>query len=252
MRILFVGDVVGKIGRRMLNEHLTQLKREHHVQLAIVNGENAAHGKGITTNTYKEILKSGADMVTLGNHAFAKREVTELMATDVKLIRPLNFPPDAPGVGHKTININGTQVMIINLQGRAFMQSIDCPFRAIDKLLEESEADLHIVDFHSETTSEALAMGYYLDGRVEAVIGTHTHVQTNDAMRLNNGTLYITDVGMTGYRKGILGIRKDEVINRFITGMPVKHHVPDEGAGILSAVVLDIDKKSIQALQIKE
>lgn len=252
MRILFVGDVVGKIGRRMVASHLTQLKREHHAQVAIVNGENAAHGKGITKSTYKELLSSGADIITLGNHAFAKREVSELMAEDMKLIRPLNYPVGAPGVGFKVINVNGVKLMVINLQGRAFMPAIDCPFRKIDELLETEEADMYIVDFHSETTSEALAMGYYLDGRVDAVIGTHTHVQTNDAMRLEKGTLYITDVGMTGFSKGILGIQKDEVIRRFMTGLPERHVVPDDGAGILSAVILDTDKKTIKTIQINE
>ncbi|HJE20264.1 MAG TPA: TIGR00282 family metallophosphoesterase [Aliicoccus persicus] len=252
MRILFVGDVVGKIGRRMVNTHLTQLKKEHHAQVAIVNGENAAHGKGITKSTYKEILSSGADIVTLGNHAFAKREVNEWIDDDVKLIRPLNYPPGTPGKGYKIINVNGTKLMIINLQGRAFMPTIDCPFRKIDELLDKEQADMYIVDFHSETTSEALAMGYYLDGRVNAVIGTHTHVQTNDAMRLEKGTLYITDVGMTGFNKGILGIQKDEVIRRFITGLPERHVVPDDGPGVLSAVIIDTDKHTIKTIQINE
>lgn len=252
MRILFVGDVVGKIGRRMVTKHLTRLKSEHHAQVAVINGENAAHGKGITKSTYKELLSSGADIVTLGNHAFAKREVTELMAEDVKLIRPLNYPEGTPGVGHKIININGVKLLVVNLQGRAFMPTIDCPFRAIDALLERVDADIRLVDFHSETTSEALAMGYYLDGRVDAVVGTHTHVQTNDASKLDNGTLYITDVGMTGFKKGILGIQKDEVIRRFITGLPEKHVVPDDGAGILSAVILDTDKRTISTIQVNE
>lgn len=252
MRILFVGDVVGKIGRRMLNENLKQLKRETRVQLAIVNGENAAHGKGITKRTYKEILTAGADFITLGNHAFAKKEVFELFNEDAKMIRPLNYPEGTPGMGYKTINVNGKSLMIINLQARSFMMNIDCPFRKIDELLKSQICDHYIVDFHSETTSEALAMGYYLDGRVDAVVGTHTHVQTNDAQRLDNGTLYITDVGMTGFRQGILGINKTEVIERFITGLPVKHEVPDYGKGTLNAVILDFQTKKIETLQINE
>ncbi|MCC4722016.1 TIGR00282 family metallophosphoesterase [Salinicoccus sp. RF5] len=252
MRILFIGDIVGKIGRRMLKEHLLELKRQHGAQVAIVNGENAAHGKGITEKIYKELLTAGADFITLGNHAFAKRDVYEFLDEDIRMIRPANFPEGAPGRGHGVVNVNGVKLLIMNLQGRSFMNAIDCPFRKADGILEEVEADEIFVDFHSETTSESLAMGHYLDGRVDAVVGTHTHVQTNDEQVLPEGTKYITDVGMTGFRDGILGIRKEEVIERFLHQMPVRHNVPEEGPGILSGVIIDTKTNKIDTIRIRE
>lgn len=252
MRILFIGDVVGKVGRRMLKNYLPGLKKEHGAHYTIVNGENAAHGKGITERTYKEILSAGADFITLGNHAFAKREVYDLLNTDVKMVRPANFPEGTPGEGAKVVNINGKKLLIVNLQARSFLEPIENPFKVIDKILDAHDYDQAFVDFHSETTSESIAMGYYLDGRVNAVVGTHTHVQTNDATRLENGTVYITDVGMTGFKDGILGIRKDEVIRRFITNLPERHVVPDEGKGVISGVIIDTDQKSIKNFKVEE
>ena len=252
MRILFIGDIVGKIGRRMLKEHLLELKRQHGAQVAIVNGENAAHGKGITEKIYKELLTAGADFITLGNHAFAKHDVYEFLDEDIRMIRPANFPEGAPGRGHGVVNVNGVKLLIMNLQGRSFMDAIDCPFRKADGILEEVEADEIFVDFHSETTSESLAMGHYLDGRVDAVVGTHTHVQTNDEQVLPEGTKYITDAGMTGFRDGILGIRKEEVIERFLHQLPVRHNVPEEGPGILSGVIIDTKTNRIDTIRIRE
>ncbi|MFB9861325.1 TIGR00282 family metallophosphoesterase [Salinicoccus siamensis] len=252
MRILFIGDIVGKVGRRMLKAHLLDLKRQHGAQVAIVNGENAAHGKGITEKIYKELLTAGADFITLGNHAFAKREIYPFLEGDVRMVRPANFPEGAPGKGHGVINVNGKMLQIINLQARSFMDPIDCPFKKADEILKHSEADEIFVDFHSETTSESLAMGHYLDGRVGAVVGTHTHVQTNDEQVLPKGTKYITDVGMTGFKDGILGIRKEEVIERFIHQMPVRHNVPEEGAGILSGVIIDAEMNRISKIRIEE
>ena len=252
MRILFIGDVVGKIGRRMIKNYLPGLKKEHNAHFTIVNGENAAHGKGITESTYKEILNGGADFITLGNHAFAKRDVYDLLNSGVKMVRPANFPEGTPGDGSRIVNINGKKLLIVNLQARSFLEPIENPFTVIDKILEENTYDAAFVDFHSETTSESIAMGYHLDGRVNAVVGTHTHVQTNDAARLPNGTVYITDVGMTGFKDGILGIRKDEVIRRFITNLPERHVVPDEGKGVISGVIIDTDKKTIKNFKIEE
>lgn len=252
MRILFIGDVVGKIGRRMIKNYLPGLKKEHNAHFTIVNGENAAHGKGITESTYKEILNGGADFITLGNHAFAKRDVYELLNSGVKMVRPANFPEGTPGDGSRIVNINGKKLLIVNLQARSFLEPIENPFTVIDKILEENTYDAAFVDFHSETTSESIAMGYHLDGRVNAVVGTHTHVQTNDAARLPSGTVYITDVGMTGFKDGILGIRKDEVIRRFITNLPERHVVPDEGKGVISGVIIDTDSKTIKNFKIEE
>ncbi|MEY8559685.1 TIGR00282 family metallophosphoesterase [Jeotgalicoccus halotolerans] len=252
MRILFIGDVVGKIGRRMIKNYLPGLKKEHNAHFTIVNGENAAHGKGITESTYKEILNGGADFITLGNHAFAKRDVYDLLNSGVKMVRPANYPEGTPGDGSRIVNINGKKLLIVNLQARSFLEPIENPFTVIDKILEENTYDAAFVDFHSETTSESIAMGYHLDGRVNAVVGTHTHVQTNDAARLPNGTVYITDVGMTGFKDGILGIRKDEVIRRFITNLPERHVVPDEGKGVISGVIIDTDSKTIKNFKIEE
>lgn len=252
MRILFIGDIVGKIGRRMLQEHLLELKRQHGAQVAIVNGENAAHGKGITEKIYKELLTAGADFITLGNHAFAKRDVYEFLDEDIRMVRPANFPEGAPGRGYGVVNVNGVKLLIMNLQGRSFMDAIDCPFRKADEILAAVDADEIFVDFHSETTSESLAMGHYLDGRVDAVVGTHTHVQTNDEQVLPEGTKYITDVGMTGFKDGILGIRKEEVIERFLHQLPVRHNVPEEGSGILSGVIIDTKTNKIDTIRIRE
>ncbi len=252
LRILFIGDIVGKIGRRMVKENLPELKREYNIQYTIANGENAAHGKGMTKAIYKELMGYGVDFITLGNHAFHKDEVFELFEADKKIIRPLNYPSIVPGEGFKKVNINNETLMIVNLQGRSFMESIDNPFTEIDALLKRESADQIFVDFHCETTSEAIAMGYYLDGRVNAVVGTHTHVQTNDAVVLDNGTMYITDVGMTGYKDGILGIDKEAVISRFLDQLPKRHVVPDKGDGILSAVVIDTVKQTIEPILIRE
>ena len=252
MRILFIGDIVGKVGRRMLSENLMNLKKEHGANFTIVNGENAAHGKGITERIYKEILGCGADFITLGNHTFAKREIYDVLDRDVRMIRPANYPEGAPGKGYGIVNVNGRRLLIMNLQGRSFMPAIDCPFKKADAILEHAKADEIFVDFHSETTSESLAMGHYLDGRVDAVVGTHTHVQTNDEQVLPRGTKYITDAGMTGFKEGILGIRKEEVIERFLHQLPVRHNVPEEGTGILSGVIIDTKTHNIDKIRIEE
>ncbi|WP_414052670.1 TIGR00282 family metallophosphoesterase [Macrococcus animalis] len=242
MRILFIGDVVGSIGREMLAEYLPQLKRKYGPNITIVNGENAAHGRGITEKIYKEMMTLGVDCVTLGNHTYGQRDSYDLLDSDVKMIRPANYPDENPGKGMKIIKFNDKKVAIMNLQGRAFMQQIDCPFKKFDALFEvaKKETDYIFVDFHAETTSEKGAFGYYADGRASVVVGTHTHIQTSDNRILNKGTGFITDVGMTGYYDGILGINKDEVIHRFLTSMPVKHVVPEKGRGVLSGVFVEL------------
>lgn len=258
MRILFIGDVVGSIGRAMLTEYLPQLKKKYSPNMTIVNGENAAHGRGITEKIYKEMMTLGVDCVTLGNHTYGQRESYELLDSDVKMIRPANYPEEAPGVGMKLIKFNDKKIAVMNLQGRAFMQQIDCPFKKFDALYEiaKKETDYIFVDFHAETTSEKGAFGYYADGRASVVVGTHTHIQTSDNRILNKGTGFITDVGMTGYYDGILGINKDEVIHRFLTSMPVKHVVPEKGRGVLSGVFVELNNdgttKKIETILINE
>ena len=251
MRILFIGDIVGKIGRRMVKDHLSELKKTHHINFTIANGENSAHGKGITKSIYKELTSAGVDFITLGNHAFHKNEVHELLETR-NIIRPANYPDSVTGDGYKIVNINSMKLLIVNIQGRSFMEAIDNPFTKIDSILESNIYDEAFVDFHAETTSEKIAMGYYLDGRVNAVVGTHTHVQTNDEKILEKGTAYITDVGMTGYSEGVLGIDRKAVIDRFIDQLPKRHEVPENGPGILSAVVIDTNKKTIKKIRIEE
>lgn len=258
MRLLFIGDIVGKIGRQTLEEALPQLKQHYRPTVTIVNAENAAHGKGLTEKIYKQLLRQGVDFMTMGNHTYGQRVIYEFIDDATRLVRPANFPSEAPGVGMRIINLNDKKLAIINLQGRSFMPMIDDPFKIADQLIEEAkkETDFIFVDFHAETTSEKYAMGWYLDGRVSAVVGTHTHIQTSDERILPKQTAYITDVGMTGFYDGILGINKDEVIKRFITSLPQRHVVPDEGRGVLSGVVIDLKQdgtaKAISRILINE
>ena len=244
MRILFIGDIVGKVGRNAIAEYLPKIKQSYRPTVSIVNAENAAHGKGLTEKLYKQLLRDGVDFMTMGNHTYGQREIYDFIDDANRMVRPANFPSEAPGVGMRFIQINDIKLAIINLQGRSFMQDIDDPFKKADQLIEEAkkETNFIFVDFHAETTSEKNAMGWYLDGRVSAVVGTHTHIQTSDERVLPNGTGYITDVGMTGYCDGILGINRDEVIERFITSLPQRHVVPDDGRSVLSGVIIDLDK----------
>lgn len=244
MRILFIGDIVGKIGREAISNYLPKLKQTYKPTVTIVNAENAAHGKGLTEKIYKSLLREGVDFMTMGNHTYGQRQIYDFIENANRMVRPANFPDEAPGVGMRFIQINEIKLAIINLQGRAFMQDIDDPFKKADALIAEAqkETDYIFVDFHAETTSEKNAMGWYLDNRVSAVVGTHTHIQTSDERILPGGTGYITDVGMTGYYDGILGINREEVINRFITSLPQRHVVPDEGRSVLSGVIIDLNK----------
>ncbi|HLR19588.1 MAG TPA: TIGR00282 family metallophosphoesterase [Staphylococcus sp.] len=245
MRILFIGDIVGKVGREAINTYLPKLKQTYRPTVTIVNAENAAHGKGLTEKIYKELLREGVDFMTMGNHTYGQRQIYDFIENAKRMVRPANFPDEAPGVGMRIIQINELKLAIINLQGRAFMQDIDDPFKKADELIAEAkkETDYIFVDFHAETTSEKNAMGWYLSNRVSAVVGTHTHIQTSDERILPGGTGYITDVGMTGYYDGILGINRDEVITRFITSLPQRHVIPDEGRSVLSGIIVDINKE---------
>lgn len=245
MRLLFIGDIVGKVGREAISTYLARLKQAYRPTVTIVNAENAAHGKGLTEKIYKDLLREGVDFMTMGNHTYGQRQIYDFIDSANRMVRPANFPEEAPGVGMRFIQINEIKLAIINLQGRAFMQDIDDPFKKADELINEAkkETDYIFVDFHAETTSEKNAMGWYLDGRASAVVGTHTHIQTSDERILPGGTGYITDVGMTGFYDGILGINRHEVITRFITSLPQRHVVPDEGRSVLSGVIIDINKE---------
>ncbi|WP_078391436.1 TIGR00282 family metallophosphoesterase [Shouchella patagoniensis] len=252
MRLLFIGDVVGSPGRDMVKDHIKTLKQQHKPTVTIINGENAAHGKGITEKIYKSFLEQGAQMVTLGNHAWDKREIFDFIKDAKWLIRPANLPEGTPGVGYRMMNINQTKLAVINLLGRTFMNPADCPFRTADAILEEigDRADCIFVDFHAETTSEKQAMGWYLDGRVSAVIGTHTHVQTADERVLPQGTAYLSDAGMTGPLDGILGMDREAVLHRFLTGLPARFEVA-EGKKQLNGAVVDIDERTGRATRIE-
>ena len=244
MRILMIGDIFGRPGRLAVKESLKGIKSELNVDFIIANGENAAGGNGITREIALELLKSGVDVLTMGNHVWDKKEIYTFMQNEHRILRPANYPPGAPGVGARVfLTGSGTKVGVINLSGRVFLANLDCPFRAADKLVEEirRETPVILVDFHAEATSEKIALGKYLDGRVSAVVGTHTHVQTADETILPEGTAYITDLGMTGPRDGIIGVKQELVIEKFISQQPVRFEVAD-GPYQFNAVVIDIDE----------
>jgi 2',3'-cyclic-nucleotide 2'-phosphodiesterase len=253
MNILFVGDVVGSPGRDMVKEYLPKLKEKYRPQVTIINGENAAGGKGITEKIYRGFLEAGAQAVTLGNHTWDNREIFEFIDSAKYLIRPANFPDNNPGKGIVYLKVNNDEVAVINLQGRTFLQPSDCPFKKADELIDEARqrTPFIFVDFHAEATSEKQAMGWYLDGKASAVVGTHTHVQTADNRILPEGTAFITDVGMTGPYDGILGVEKEAVLKRFITNLPVRFEVPKEGRAQLSAVSVELDRKTGLARKIE-
>ncbi|MBN1958558.1 MAG: TIGR00282 family metallophosphoesterase [Desulfuromonadales bacterium] len=253
MKILFVGDVVGKAGRRLLADHIDRLVDRHFVDLVVVNGENAAAGYGLTAPVLKELYAAGADVVTTGNHIWDKKEIYPVLDQDKRLLRPANYPPGLPGRGQGLYETaSGIQVGVLNLEGRVFMKNLDCPFRVADALIEQlkQSTPVILVDFHAEATSEKQALGYYLDGRVSAVIGTHTHVQTADEKILPEGTGYLTDVGMTGSHDAIIGNQKEAALDRFLTQMPVRLEVAKKDPQ-LSAVLLTVDEQSGSCVQIE-
>ena len=245
MNILFIGDIVGRPGRSFLKIRLKDIVAENKIDLVIGNGENVAGGVGITKSTYEDLINSGVEIITMGNHTWSKKELIDFIEDAGSLVRPANYPPGTPGKGYILLKRKNSRIAVINLCGRVYMEAIDCPFRAVDNILEEikDSADIVIVDFHAEATSEKQALGWYLDGRVTAVLGTHTHVQTADERILPKGTGYITDVGMTGPYDSILGVEKDIIIKKFLTVMPGKFEVA-EGKVIFSGIVLEINEES--------
>lgn len=253
VKILFIGDIVGSPGRKMLTEYLPQLKEKYKPQLTIVNGENAASGKGITEKIYKQFLSEGVQVVTMGNHTWNKREILDFIDDAPYLIRPANFPTSNPGKGIVYVKINELEVAVINLQGRTFLDANDNPFLKADELITEAKkrTNLIFVDFHAEVTSEKQALAWYLDGRVSAVVGTHTHTQTADERILPEGTAYITDVGMTGPYDSILGVEKETIINRFLTNLPARFEVDTKGRNQLNACLISLDKHTGKAKAIE-
>jgi 2',3'-cyclic-nucleotide 2'-phosphodiesterase len=252
LRIIFIGDIVGSPGRQAVAHVLPKLKEEFSPDLIIANGENAAGGTGITQDVAREIFGNGVDVITLGNHAWAKKDIYPYLDDEPRIVRPANYPNGVPGRGWAICHADaGVPVAVVNLCGRVFMDHLDNPFRAIDQILEKlrNQAGIVLVDFHAEATSEKVAFGWYVDGRVSAVIGTHTHVQTADEQVLPDGTAYITDVGMTGPVDSVIGVKKDIIISRFLTHMPNKFEIAD-GRTLLSAVMMDIDSDNGRAIAI--
>ncbi|PLX89788.1 MAG: TIGR00282 family metallophosphoesterase [Desulfuromonas sp.] len=246
MKILFVGDIVGRAGRRILADQLHRLVDRHYVDLVVANGENAAAGYGLTVSVMKELLKSGVDVLTSGNHIWDKREIFDTLEREERLLRPANYPGTPPGRGLGVyVTAGGVPVAVINLEGRVFMKNLDCPFRVADALLVEarSQAEIVLVDFHAEATSEKQAMGHYLAGRVSAVVGTHTHVQTADERILQGYTGYLTDAGMTGSQDSIIGNQKEAALDRFLTQMPVRLEVSKKDP-VLCGALFAIDEQS--------
>ncbi len=242
MKIMFVGDVVGRNGRKAFRKYTPQLREEKGINVVVVNGENSAAGKGFTRKSLDELYQGGADIVTSGNHVWDKKDVLEFIDQEPFLIRPANYPGDAPGKGWCCYPFKAKNIGVMNLSGRAFMPPLDDPFQKVEELLREMarECDLIFLDFHAETTSEKIAMGWYLDGRVNGVVGTHTHVQTADACLLPQGTGYITDLGMTGPRCSVLGVETEKILYRFQTCRPVRFEVAD-GPSAYEAVIMTID-----------
>lgn len=245
MRILCIGDVVGSAGCAFLRAHLPAFKRQQHIDLTICNGENSADGNGITVRSAEHLYASGVDVITLGNHAFRRREIFPFLDEGHSIIRPLNFPsPDTPGRGYCTVDMGYTTVTVINAMGQEYIDArVDNPFIAVDRVLAQVDSKIVLLDFHAEASSEKRAMGLYLDGRVSAVFGTHTHVLTADAEVLPGGTGYITDLGMTGVIDSCLGVKKDIIIRRFITKLPERFEYAD-GACKLNCAIFDIDRST--------
>ena len=255
MRILFIGDVVGRAGRAAVNERLPGLIKDWKLDLVVVNGENAAGGFGITETIYTELVDAGADAITLGNHAWDQREALVFIERVNALIRPLNFPKSNPGRGATIIEAaTGARVLVINAQGRVFMEPLNDPFAAIDRELEACKlhqgADAIIVDFHCEATSEKQAMGHFCDGRVSLVVGTHTHAPTADQRVLAGGTAFVSDVGMTGDFDSVIGMNKDEPLNRFLRKIPGSKFEPANGPATLCALAVETDNASGLALKV--
>lgn len=249
MRILFLGDIVGRPGREAVAKALPRLKTALDLDLVVANGENASGGVGLNARNAAELLAAGCDVLTSGNHIWKHKDIHSALAREERLVRPGNYPPGAPGRGLTVIRTkSGVPVAVLNLLGRTYLENVDCPFRGADALLAEVPEDVvvRLVDFHAEATSEKIALGYYLDGRVSAVIGTHTHVQTNDARVLAGGAACLTDAGMCGPTDSILGMRAETIVQRFVTALPARFEVA-EGPVLLHGALIDVDEATGRA-----
>ncbi|MDD4334711.1 MAG: TIGR00282 family metallophosphoesterase [Desulfotomaculaceae bacterium] len=253
MRLLIIGDIVGRPGRRAVKVNVDNLRKEFNLDFVIANGENAASGKGITEDTAREMFLNGVDVLTMGNHVWSKREAYKYLYRESRIVRPANYPPGTPGMGWAVYSAPGNiDVCVINLAGRIFQEALDCPFRRVDEILKriKEQTRIIIVDFHAEATSEKMAMGWYLSGRVSAVVGTHTHVQTADERILPGGTAYITDLGMTGPMDSVIGVKKDVVIEKFISRIPRYFEVAT-GPFQFNGAIIEIDEDTGEAVSIR-
>jgi 2',3'-cyclic-nucleotide 2'-phosphodiesterase len=247
-----LGDVVGKPGRKAVADYVPRLRKQYNPELVVANAENAAGGLGITPEIAEHLLDAGVDVLTLGNHTFTKKEISHYLDIEPRIIRPANFPPGVPGRGYSVFTCStGISIGVINLIGRTFMTPVDDPFRAADAVLKEirGETRIAIIDMHAKATSEKMAIGWYLNGRATAVLGTHTHVQTSDERILSGGTAYITDIGMVGPRDSVLGLKTDLVIERFLTQIQTRFEAA-QGTCIISGVVIDVDPETGRAFGI--
>ncbi len=245
MKLLLIGDIFGVNGRKMISDCLPELRNKYGLNFIIANGENIAHGNGITNNYYKFLLEQHVNVVTLGNHSFANHDIFNFIDDAKNLVRPLNMPENVPGKGYVLIKYNQLTITVFQVMGRTFMgTSLDCPFKKTEELLKNVKSDLYICDFHGEATSEKIAFANYFDGKIDIVVGTHTHVQTNDAHFLPKGTLYMTDLGMTGPLDGVIGVEPNTIIKRFLTGLPVRHIPMETGRNQFNGLMVEINEST--------
>lgn len=251
MKILILGDVYGRPGRNILREQLSNIINQHKIDFTIINGENASGGNGLTIKNAKELLALPINVITMGNHVWQQKELLDFIDDYPQIIRPLNYPSPCPGKGYEFFQYSNKKICVINLSGQIFMPNLDCPFHSIKPLMEsiKDSADIIIIDFHAEATSEKIAFGYYMDGFATAVYGTHTHVQTADERILQQGTAYITDIGMTGPLDGVIGVDKEIVIETMITKRP-KRFVTAKGNVQINGIILEIDDNDNKATNI--
>ncbi len=253
MRLLTIGDIVGRSGRRAVKINVGSLRKEFNLDFVIANGENAAGGRGITEDTARDLFSNGVDVLTMGNHVWNKREAFTFLDREPRIVRPANYPPGTPGAGWGIYSAPGNIALcVINLAGRVFLEALDCPFRRVDQIIKKikEQTRIVIVDFHAEATSEKMAMGWFLSGCVTAVVGTHTHVQTADERILPGGTAYITDLGMTGPMDSVIGVKKDAVIEKFTSGIPRYFEVAT-GPFQFNGAIIEIDEDTGEAVSIK-
>jgi len=252
-KILAIGDIVGKPGRQIIQSHLNEIKHKYNIDFVIANGENSAGGFGITAKIYRSLIQNGIDVVTTGNHIWKNKDIFETLDKENNILRPMNYPDNLPGKGYNIFNKNGIRILVINLMGRINILAVDCPFKKIENFLQTIDRDsydISIIDFHAETTSEKNAMGWFLDGQVNAVYGTHIHVQTADERILPEGTAFISDIGMTGSFNSIIGMDKDNILHHFLTRMPIKYKIATENVGI-NGVIISVEKSSFKTISIE-